>query len=83
MYVVASFPDIALKSFILYFPTASDNILEIYHVVFDSLLQGGATPLLLASLYGHKEVAVLLLEHSANVDAQNEVIVMQRELLHE
>ncbi len=58
-------------------------LLEIYHVVFDSLLQMGLTPLMYASLNGHKEVAALLLEHSANVDAQAEVIVMQRELLHE
>ncbi len=51
--------------------------------MFDSLLQNGYTPLMLASGIGHKEVAVLLLEHSANVEAQNEVIVMQRELLLE
>ncbi len=53
-------------------------LLEIYHVAFDSLLQGDITPLIMASHYGHKEVAVLLLEHSANVDAQYKVIVMQR-----
>ncbi len=49
---------------------------SIYHAVVDSLLQGGETPLIWASFYGHKKVAVLLLEQSANVDAQDEVIVM-------
>ncbi len=58
-------------------------LLDIYHVVFDSLLQGGMTPLMCASFNGHKEVAALLLEHSANVEAPAEVIVMQQELLHE
>jgi ankyrin repeat protein len=35
--------------------------------------QGGATPLLRAVLGGHKEVAALLLERGANVEATNMV----------
>ncbi len=75
---MTSFPNIAWKSFIFPFQQLQIILLEIYHVVFDSLLQNGITSLMAASRCGHKEVAALLLEHSANVDVQNKVIVMQR-----
>ncbi len=59
-------------------PAASNY--DYWNIPIGYLLQSGATPLLRASQFGHTKVVALLLEHVANVDTQDKVFVMKRDL---
>ncbi len=68
----------SIFSFYRNIPTAPNY--TSWNIPIDYLLQSGATALIRASQNGHKETAALLLEHSANVDTQDEVIVVKLDL---
>ena len=45
------------------------------YIVLHHSLQDGTTPLILASLKGHKDIVEVLLNHGAEVDLPNKVSV--------